>query len=455
MKLRDRHVLIRSAWALNCLVLSVAMLPDLVFSAPMIQSESEHRQDEMQLIEQLEKLQQQLESADLPQRDTAEKEILKLGPLVLDYLEVNPNASSDTQARIARIRAELEKKEIVKSTQASKVNLTGTFSIEDACQAISKQTGNPISLHRVPDAILEQEMELDYGGVEFWTAIYDLMNKSGLAIDPYAGEPGALTLTVDRVRRSDLQADPIQAATRIPRCGVGLFDCSVTRIVATRDFAKPASSINQLTMLVRWEPRLQPISIDMPFENVIAVDDDGNELALTRTEGVFHGAASADSQELEIFVPLKLTDRKIKRIKSFEAELIAVLPGRQETFRFRNIGKLESGVEQRKGGAIVTFEGIIKNEDLYGVNLTLQFDESFNALESYRGWAYDNPMYLETDDGKRIEPVTIEGLRQSNQMVSIRYYFLEDPKDCNIVYKSVGAIVKHNVFVKINDIDFP
>lgn len=442
-------------WVLSWFIVCSVASSGSSLACAAIQGEPEAVQDEMKLIEQLDQLQQQLESADLEERKTAEKEIIKLGPWVLDYLEPNPNASSDAQVRIARIRADLEKKEIVKFTQASKVTLSGTYSVEAACAVISKQTGNKISLDRVPDEILQSELKLEFDGTEFWKAVYDLIDRSGLAIDPYAGESGTLTLTARRSGTGENQLASDQPAVRIPRFGVGLFDCSIPRILSTRDFAKPAASMNQLTLLVRWEPRLNPISIDMPYESVIAVDDDGNELPLTRMEGVFHGATSAESQELEIFIPLKLTERKIKRIKSLEAELIAVLPGRQETFRFRKIGNLEAGVEQRKGGATVSFDGIIKNEDLFGVNLTLRFDESFNALESYRGWAYDNPMHLEKEDGTTIEPVTIEGVRQSNEMVSIRYYFLEDPKDCNIVYKSVGAIVKHNVLLKITDIDFP
>jgi hypothetical protein len=425
------------------------------FVAPVYQEAADENEDEMKLIERLDQLQLQLDSPELDQRDAAEKEILKLGLKVLDYLETPQDASSDVLLRIGRVRSELEKIAIVKFTEATTVKLSGSFSLDDALKSISQQTGNRISVERVPEPILEQQLELDFENVEFWAALNDLLNRSSLAIDPYAGEVGELRLTVDRTRVDNPALRAEVEAVRVPRSGAGVFDCSVPRVISTRDFAKPGANATQVTMLVRWEPRLQPISIDMPFESVTIADENENILPLARTEGVFHGSASGETKELEIYIPLQLVDRKVKKIKSLEAELIAVMPGRQETFRFRKIGHLDSGAEQKKGGATVTFEGVIKNEDLFGVTLTLSFDESFNALESYRAWAYDNPMYLENEEGKKLQPVTIEGLRQSNDRVTIRYYFLEDPKEMNIVYKSVGAIIKHSIVVKIKNIDLP
>jgi hypothetical protein len=413
--------------------------------------------DDMKLIDQIEQLQKQLESADINQRTSAEKELITLGPVVLDYLEPAPEASSDALERIARIRAKLEKLAIEKYTQASRVTLKGKYSLEKAMTAISEQTGNRISVDQLPAPYLEKELQLELQDIEFWSALYTVLNQGSVMIDAYGGEAGTIKIIPDmsKLKTGDQRAT---ASVSAPRCLAGMFDFSVSRIISERRFAENNAvqgSSTQLSVVARWEPRLQPISVEMPFEFITVVDENNEELKLLRDEGVFHAAASAEFPEIELIIPLQLVDRTVKRIHKVEAVLVALLPGRQETFRFKTIRQLQPGAELRKGGAVVTFEGVNRNDDLFGVTLKLSFDQSFNALESHRAWAYDNPMYLEDEQGNKVEPVTLEGLRQSNEEVAIRYYFADDPKDHRIIYKTVAAIVKQDIQVKLRDIDLP
>jgi hypothetical protein len=442
-------------WMLSSVMfalLSNWFLIDLAFAvAPQADQEPV---DEMKVIDQLDQLQKQLESPDGNRRAEAEREIIELGPVVLDHLDPAPNASTDASLAIARIRKKLESIEIERFSQASKVTLQGKISVEDALNAISKQTANKISTDNIPKPILEKEIQVDFKNLEFWNALYEVTNQAGVKIDAYGGETATLQLIPD-VERMEPDGQSKAIRETVPRCLAGMFDFAVARIIAERDFSKPKSNSTQLHVVARWEPRLQPISIEMPFEFITAIDENGDELKLLQDEGVFHALASAEFPETELTIPLELVDRRIKQIQTLEAVLIAVLPGRQETFRFNTISKLKEGVELRKGGAVVTFEGVQKNEDLFGVTLRLAFDESFNALESHRAWAYDNPMYLEDGKGNKIEPVTMEGLRQSETEVAIRYYFTEDPKDLKIVYKTVSAIIKRDVKLKLSKIDLP
>lgn len=415
--------------------------------------------DEMKLIQQLDDLQIQLESPDITERDEAERQLISLGPLVLDYLDVPEQLSTDAKQRIARVRRELEKQAVIQFTQPTLVNLKGRFSLEDGLAEIRKQTGNNIFLHgRLPAEIAEKESELDFSNASFWEAVRTIMQSNQLTIDPFAGGAGQIRLAMSARRGLDFPLLKVDSdfweSIQMPHSYAGVFDFSVNRTWSQLDFVNPAASSTNVTLAVRWEPRLQPISLDLPFRSIVMIDDQDNQLSFENPDRVFHGVVQPEIPELEINLPLRI-HRGIKKIKSLEAELLAVLPGRMETFRFRKIGLLTEGFEQQKAGATVVYEGVRKNQDLYGVAITLKFDESFNALESHRGWAYDNPIYLEDDEGNQLEPLTLEGLRQSEDAVTIRYYFREDPQDYALVYKTVAAIIEHPVKFRLENIILP
>ena len=133
----------------------------------------------------------------------------------------------------------------------------------------------------------------------------------------------------------------------------------------------------------------------------------------------------------------------------------AVLPGRIETFRFKQLGDLDEGAEQQKAGAIVTFGGYEKNDELYGVKVRLSFDHEHNALESHQGWAYENQVYLENGNQDQFEPVAFELLRQDNEEFVIRYYFDRDPSKLNLVYRTPALIVNVPIKIEFNKIPLP
>ena len=412
--------------------------------------------DEMKLIDRLDELIQQLESVEIDLRDKAEQEIIQMGLFVLDYLDPDLDGSTDAKQRIARIRITLEKEYLSSFAQPSRVNLLQSMSVADALAKISEQTSNKIEVTpRVPPHVRDLNLDFDLQDADFWTAIHDIMDRTPLSIDPYAGQSGQMNIGIDSqlMERIDEAGHFHPEVTQpIPRGQAGIFEFSCSRIMTIKNFRNPESDSTQLNLLVRWEPRLQPLAIDLPYSDLKLFDDQGREIEIVDRERVFHGVIQPEMSALDVTLQLGPLDRNINAISSFQAELSALLPGRQEIFRFRNIGTLDVGHEIQKGGAIVTFDGIRKNQDLYGVTISLKYDEAFNALESYRAWTYDNPVYLETKEGKQITPITLEGLRQSPESVTVRYYFMEDPVDCDLIYKTLGAIVQQNFSLKIENI---
>ena len=116
-------------------------------------------QDKMEVIQRLDELQKQLSAQQITDRDAAEAEIVKLGPIALDYLETPDDATTDFRERVARIRTQLEKVAVEAVSESSQATLQGTMTVQDALNALEKQTGNVVTV--AADQFGETEIDLD------------------------------------------------------------------------------------------------------------------------------------------------------------------------------------------------------------------------------------------------------------------------------------------------------
>ena len=139
-------------------------------------SGQQEEMDEMELIQRVAQLQQQLESNSIPDRDAAEKELIELGPQVLNYLE-EPESDSTTEVceRLAKVRVELEKVAVARVTGASHVTLKGEMTLGDVLKAIRKQTDNHVV---VPEQLKEKTIQADWNETEFWSVIADVIDQT-------------------------------------------------------------------------------------------------------------------------------------------------------------------------------------------------------------------------------------------------------------------------------------
>ncbi len=416
---------------------------------------------EMELIERVAFLQRQLESPQIGEREEAEAELLRLGTRVLDHLEeVTDETPTDAAKRTVRVRTELETIAVASVTEASRVTLQGNITFAEAFAKIREQTGNDVDLsEETPIVLADTKIELDLQDVEFWAALAEIMKQGELVVDPYAGQPGQLRLTVSKSAQAMAgnlpQPQLADKPQPPPRNVAGIFDLLVTRVNSSRNLVNPARNFCNVSILIRWEPRVRPISIELPVASIKAIDEFDNSISVPNAEAVISGIVQPEIPELEFAIPIGLVDRQIEKIKSFEAQVDAVLPGRIETFRFKKIGQLEDGRKQQKAGAIVTFGGVQKNDELFGVTVRLAFEEEHNALESHQGWAFNNPCFLESSDGERFEPVAYETLRQDNEQIAIQYYFEKNPQQLTLVYKTPAAIVEIPVKIVLKNIPLP
>jgi len=230
------------------------------------------------------------------------------------------------------------------------------------------------------------------------------------------------------------------------------------RVEAVRDLRNPKVRSLKITLDVAWEPRVKPIVLEQPLDAVKATDEAGRPIEIDGSEGNLEVPIEGSNAAVELEIPLMAPERSVKQVAKLTGKLTAVVLGRVEAFEFADLEQARS-VEQERGGVVVTVEQCRKNGDIYDVSMRVRYDKAANALESHRGWIYNNECYLLNAKGTRIENAGLEANLLDVNEVGLSYKFdLGDnalPTGCKFVYKTPAAIMKIPVEFELKDIDLP
>jgi hypothetical protein len=393
---------------------------------------------------------QGLGNDELAKREAAEKELVAIGPDVLPYLPtVNARTPAEEKNRLNRIRGALAKAEIEAATRPSFVTLDGEMPFSEAIKKISEQTGNKLIDYRerFNQEGADPKIKVSLTKAPFWEALDTVLDAAGLTLYNYDEERGALAFTS---RSADMG----------PRLGrgsySGLFRLEPTKIEATRDLKSGMHAV-RLSVDAVWEPRIRPIVVEIPLADLAAKDEKDEALNIDASEGTQEVPVESSGTAVELEFPLTAPPRSVKSLASLKGKLTAVVLGKIEAFEFADIEKARL-VEQERGGVTVIVESCRKNGDIYDVTMRIRFDRAANALESHRGWIYDNECYMLDSQGKRTENAGLEATLLDVNEVGVSYKFnLEGDKPTNykLVYKTPAAIIRIPVEFELKGIDLP
>jgi hypothetical protein len=401
------------------------------------------------LAEKVKKLVVQLDDDLQARRDAAEKALVELGPDLLDVLPPpGPKASLELKARLARVRSAVEKAHIEAFTRPSTVTLQGKMKLSEALKKIEEQTGNKVvdgreRFNQEPDDVT---VELDLQKVSFWQVLDKLLDEADLTLYNYNDSPGELLL----MNRNPGELD------RTGRGSYGgLFRLEAKSIDATRDLRNPMGNGLRITTDINWEPRVRPIVLEVPLAELQATDESGNAIS-TSGEGEVEVPIESSNSGVELDLHLGLPKRSVEKIASLRGKLIALVPGRAETFYFDKLSKVKDEAQQR-GGVVVTLEQVRKNEDVHEVRVRVKFDKAANALESHRGWIYNNEAYLIDGQGNKIDNGGMEARLVEENEIGLAYLFdgNVDLAQARFVYKTPAALFKVPVEFELKDLELP
>ena len=192
-----------------------------------------------------------------------------------------------------------------------------------------------------------------------------------------------------------------------------------------------------------------------PADAATATDDAGQPITLSSAGSEMETPITPGTKTVELPLQFTLPARGVQRIASLKGKLLALLPGRVETFRFTKLERAKN-VSQRKAGVTVVVEEVGKNDELAEIRLRVVFDEAAGALESHRNWVFDNEVYLEGPDKKQLKPAAWDTTLQEENEVGIAYLFpLDSLAGYTLVYATPAAIVNVPINYELTNLELP
>jgi hypothetical protein len=322
--------------------------------------------------------------------------------------------------------------------------------LADVLARIESQTGNHVVDGRAEfgQAAAERRVTLRVSNEPFWAVLDRVLDATTMA--PYSyPEPGRLVL-IEReagvLRRWGRAIYP------------GAFRIEAIMVKAQRGLRSPDDSGVSVELEIAWEPRLQPVGLTQSAADLTVACDDGLELQVASQEDIFDVEVPAGAHAVEVALPLQLPARAARSLQSLRGKLTALVPGRLAELKFDKLVEAK-GISQVVGGLTVTLDRAEKNDALWEIHMRIAVDESDNAIETHRGWMFENATFLVDRSGDKVEHAGFETTLQTEREAGFAYLF-ELPEgremtDYSWVYRTPAAIVKLPIEYEIIDIPLP
>lgn len=386
----------------------------------------------------------ELDAASLAMRKAAERSLIEAGPAALEYLpESKSGVSIEAAERLTRVRKALMalRTESETRTTAVVVDLSGVSTLGEALEAISRDSG----------------IEFEYEGsqtipvtpvntpLSFWHALDLVLDQAKLDINFYGGDESTLMLT-GREPNRPLRVDAAAYA--------GVYRIEPTSVTSRRVLNNPDLSALNIAVEISWEPRLTPIGLTLPVDQLSGTLDDGAKLRPQESGDTIDVATNSDLAFSEFFLPMQLPAGQPEKIESLSGIIRALLPGKRQTFELELAPPASS---QKIDAMTVEIEAVRENGPLHEVRVGVSLEDADRSLESHRHWIFENDVYIKRKDGSRADHLGFEVYRQTESGVGVGYLFDlgEAVNQSTLVYESPTAVVPSEVPFVIQDIPLP
>jgi hypothetical protein len=368
-------------------------------------------------------LMRELDADQRARRIRAERELLDLGPSILNELpppELIPNPA--VRASVVKIRKNLELRKATESLQPSRITTAAGISFAEFVKVIEQQTANSIDTKFLTAAELQSPLSQTYQGETFWNALDSTLAKSSIRIDH---NPDATALRL--LPREKLPAPWQLGVTRNGPYRIALESLKL------RPIAGSTQKRLRAEISVTPEPRLRALFLKFEARDFSAVTKSGKilppadpdaQLDLPLGEGGHYVCWN-----LDFLVPADLPADELKNPHVSGKATMQIAAG-SEHIRIKDLSKAD-GVARRRGGVTVSVLKVGVHENPGGnrdisVQIQVAYDTGGPAFESHRTWIFHNQVYLEPLEGDRI-PVNggYETNRQGNGLVGVTYRFTD------------------------------
>lgn len=399
----------------------------------------------------------ELDADQRARRQSAERELLDLGPAILPALpplELLPNLA--VRSAVARVRIALERRQAQESVQASLINTEPGLQLSAWLQRVEAQSSNSLDLTSLPPQTLRATVQQPFANVPFWQALDDVRHELALNY-LFAPDSSVLKLIPASSPAGDAAwQSQIDGPFRIA------IDSARLRKVAGND------QIQRLRteLSVAPEPRLRALFLKFAARDfqargangqVFPASDDAAQFDLPLGEGgrfvrwSLDFTTSGTATAADIF-PLTVQGRARMQVAAGS-----------EHIRFTDLVN-GAGTARRRGGVTVAVQKIESKPQPDGtLNVSIKafvaYETGGPAFESHRTWIFHNEVYLQRDSEERLPPNGgFDTDLHSNGKIAVTYHFqgLRGPlSGLEFVYVAPTLIIDVPVEIKLTGIQPP
>lgn len=380
-------------------------------------------------------------------RETAADALLKLGPRILSLLPDSIGAEDSPQGKeLNRVRSALREMEEQSLVQPSKISIQASgIRLSEAIRQIERQSGNPITdlREQLGDEVRNPSFDLNLQGVTFFEALDAVSRLGDVSYTAFTGD-GSIGII-----GGSPPSDPMVAYN-------GPFKVAFRQIAEFRDLQTGAASATA-QFEVYWEPRLRPMLLSLKTESLVVTDDQGRPVAprtmMESTETVLR----PENPMAEIYLNLDAPHRSATQLSTFRFQAEITLPAGIRTFRFPNLEQPNQTL--RQGEVAVTLRETEVDEQVWKVNVELNYPGQGEAFESYRQGLFNNRLWLQKADGTRFEHNGgFSNTASDGGRLGFEYLFVDVPgelADYALVYETPSRVTRLPLEVEFRQVPLP
>ncbi len=401
------------------------------------------------LCDRVRQLVEKLDASKMEARQAAEDGLIKLGPPALPLLpELPRSASAEQKQRLERVRNALrDAADSQANLGASKVTIAGKgLRLSEVLQQLQKQSGNLITDLREPEGAeaTNPALDLEVRDKPFFEALDEVARKADVVPNSFTGD-GSIGLMAGKLPEKPLVKD------------TGPFRVTFTQIAVVRDLQTNSASAS-VQFAVAWEPRLRPMLLQIKTDELKIQDDQGRPVEPQVMNESSEVVLRPDNPAVEVNLTLNAPDRSAKSLATMKVRADITVPAGLRTFRFPTLD-IKDAVVQKQGDIAVTLEGTEVDEQVWKVNVVLEYPGEGPAFESYRQGLFNNRLWLQKADGSRFEHNGgFSNTSNDGGKLGFEYLFVDAPgklADYQLVYETPSKVLTIPLEFEFKDVPLP
>jgi hypothetical protein len=414
-----------------------------LFQAPSAADSPKH-----ELKSEVDRLVAQLASTDAGKRATATAELLRLGTDILPHLP-GPDAKLPVEQKkqIDEIRKTLLDALARRDLAPRRCTIRDrTITVKAALDQLTKQTSIQVD-DKTEEKGKSPTLKLDIQNATFWQALDAIAKEADLRVSLFQKD-STIALTDGPYKETPISYD-------------GLFRTTVNRVDLGQDYRTDMHTLS-VQLQIAWEPRFQPIFLELPPDELTARDGRDHVLTIPESgKGRF-----PVGRPLAVEVPLRIEApaRSAIKLGELKGTISLVGPSKLLSFTFDKLADKPSGRKETQEGVTVTLRDFQVEPERWAVGIALDYPPETPDFESFESWLVNNEIFLQRADGKT--KISANGgyeiMEQAGHRAVMIYRFIEDekvtlgkPGDWKLVYRTAGAIIRLPVHFEFRDLPLP